>query len=87
MPRPKGSKNRTSAALSIDEKIAALEKELEALRETVAAKEAELKKLQDTRNEALVHDLMDAIACSGKSITEVIGMVKGEQPEEAKPEA
>ena len=80
MPRPKGSKNR--APQSIDERIAALEAELTTLRETVAAKEAELKQLQETRDKELIKALMDAIAESGKSVQEVIDMVKGDLPDE-----
>lgn len=80
MPRPKGSKNRTPQ--TIDERIAALESELDTLRETVAAKEAELAQLKETRDQELVKAFMDAIAESGKSVQDVIDMVKGELPDE-----
>ena len=73
---PRGRKK--AVQLTVEEKIAALEKELQALRETVEATEAELKNLQETRNQELVHTLMDAIAESGKSIQDVIKIVKGE---------
>ncbi len=82
MPRPKGSKNRTPQ--TIDERIAALESELDTPRETVAAKEAELAQLKETRDQELVKALMDAIAESGKSVQDVIDMVKGELPDELK---
>ena len=83
MPRPKGSKNRTPQ--TIDERIVALESELDTLRETVAAKEAELAQLKETRDQELVKALMDAIAESGKSVQDVIDMVKGNDlPDELK---
>ena len=83
MPRPKGSKNRTPQ--TIDERITALEEELKALRETITAKEAELAQLKETRDQELVKALMDAIAESGKSVQNVIDMVKGNDlPDELK---
>lgn len=81
MPRPKGSKNRTPQ--TIDERIAALEAEITSLRESVASKEAELAQLKETRDQELIKALMDAIAESGKSVQDVIDMVKGnELPDE-----
>ena len=83
MPRPKGSKNRTPQ--TIDERIAAQESELDTLRENVAAKEAELDQHKETRDQELVKALMDAIAESGKSVQDVIDMVKGNDlPDELK---
>ena len=80
MPRPKGSKNRTPQ--TIDERIAALETELTTLRETITAKEAELAQLKETRDKELIGKLMDAIAESGKSVQDVIDMVRGDLPDE-----
>lgn len=77
MPRPKGAKNK--AQLTIDERIAALEADLTTLRETVAAKEMELAQLKETRDKELIGKLMDAIAESGKSVQDVIDMVKTEK--------
>ena len=82
MPRPKGSKNK--APQTIDERISTLEGKLTTLRETIAAKEAELKQLQETRDKELIGKLMDAIAESGKSVQDVIDMVRGELPDELK---
>ena len=82
MPRPKGSKNR--APQTIDGRIAALEAELTNLRETIAAKEAELAQLKETRDKELIGKLMDAIAESGKSVQDVIDMVRSDLPDELK---
>ena len=83
MPRPKGSKNRTPP--TIDERIAALEAEITSLRESVASKETELAQLKETRDKELIGKLMDAIAESGKSVQDVIDMVKGNDlPDELK---
>ncbi len=82
MPRPKGSKNR--APQTIDERIEALEAELTALRETITTKETELAQLKETRDKELIGKLMDAIAESGKSVQDVIDMVKGDLPDELK---
>ena len=65
--------------MTIDERIAALEAELTSLRETVENKEAELKQLKKTRDKELIGKLMDAIAESGKSVQDVIDMVKTEK--------
>ncbi len=75
MPRGK----RKVVPLTIDERIAALEADLATLRETVAAKEAELAQLKETRDKELIGKLMDAIAESGKSVQDVIDMVKTEK--------
>ena len=81
MPRGK----RKVVPLTIDERIAALEAELITLRESVSAKEAELAQLKETRDKELIGKLMDAIAESGKSVQDVIDMVKGNDlPDELK---
>ena len=80
MPRPKGSKNRTPQ--TIDERISTLEGELTTLRETITTKEAELAQLKETRDKELIGKLMDAIAESGKSVQDVIDMVKSDLPDE-----
>ena len=78
---PRGKRKVTPP--TIDERIAALEAELTALRESVASKEAELAQLKETRDKELIGKLMDAIAESGKSVQDVIDMVKGnELPDE-----
>ncbi|MBR4907529.1 MAG: hypothetical protein IKZ43_00735 [Acidaminococcaceae bacterium] len=68
----------------IDERITTLEGELTVLRETIASKEAELAQLKETRDKELISRLMDAIAESGKSVQDVIDMVKGDLPDELK---
>lgn len=72
MPRRKGSKN-----LTVEEKIAAAEQRIEELKEQLTAAEAELAGLKSLRDEEKVKELVEAIGASGKSIDDVIAMVKG----------
>ena len=72
MPRRKGSKN-----LTIEEKIAAAEQRIAELKEQLNAAEAELEGLKSLRDEEKVKELVEAIGASGKSIDDVIAMVKG----------
>lgn len=76
MPRPKGSRNRTKPTL--DEQIQAAQARVEQLRGELAEAETALKALEALRDEAQVQALMGAIAASGRSIGDVIAMVKGE---------
>ena len=92
MPRPKGSKNKKTAIViesveNIDEKIAAAESAIAALTEELKARKAELKDLAKAKAEAekLAAEkkaeedkarLMEAIAASGKSVDEIIGLLK-----------
>ena len=76
MPRPKGSKNKST--LTIDEQITQATAKVEALKAELEAAEAELKKLETLRDEEQMKTLMEAIAASGKSVSDVIAMVKGE---------
>lgn len=72
MPRRKGSKN-----LTIEEKIAAAEQRITELKEQLSAAEAELEGLKSLHDEEKVKELVEAIGASGKSIDDVIAMVKG----------
>ena len=76
MPRPKGSKNKST--LTIDEQITHAAARVEDLRVQLSEAEAELKKLETLRDEEQMKTLMEAIAASGKSVSDVIAMVKGE---------
>ena len=76
MPRPKGSKNKST--LTIDEQITQATARVEDLRMQLSAAEAELKKLETLRDEEQIKTLMEAVAASGKSVSDVIAMVKGE---------
>ena len=76
MPRPKGSRNKP--ALTIDEQITQTTAKVEALKAELEAAEAELKTLTALRDEEQVKELMSAIASSGKSVADVIAMLKGE---------
>ena len=76
MPRPKGSRNKP--ALTIDEQITQVTAKVEALKAELEAAEAELKTLTALRDEEQMKELMSAIAASGKSVSDVIAMLKGE---------
>ena len=45
MPRPKGSKNKATVTVPVDERIAAVEKEIEELNAALKAKKKELRAL------------------------------------------
>ena len=92
MPRPKGSKNKKNAAVietvgNIDEKIAAAEAAVAELTAELKAKKAELKKLIKEQGKAAERaaaqkaeedkaKLIEAFAESGKSVEEIIEMMK-----------
>ena len=76
MPRPKGSKNKST--LTIDEQITQAAARVEDLRVQLSEAEAELKKLETLRDEEQMKSLMSAIADSGKSVADVIAMLKEE---------
>ena len=76
MPRPKGSRNKP--ALTIDEQITQATAKVEALKAELEAAEAEMKKLTTLRDEEQIKELMSAIASSGKSVSDVIAMLKSE---------
>ena len=88
MPRPKGSKNRTKPVVeNVDEKIAAAEAEIEKLTADLKAKKAELKTLAKAKLKAdkaaaakqaeeEKTKLLEAIEKSGKSVDEIIDLLK-----------
>ena len=89
MPRPKGSKNKKSIVIveNAEEKIAALEAEIKTLTAELRAKKAELKKLAKAKLEAEKaaaakkaeedkQKLLAAVEKSGKSIEEILEMLK-----------
>ena len=89
MPRPKGSKNKKSIVIveNAEEKIAALEAEIRTLTAELRAKKAELKKLAKAKLEAEKaaaakkaeedrQKLLAAVEKSGKSIEEILEMLK-----------
>ena len=75
MARTKGSKNKPK--LTIDEQMEQLTTEITALREQIAAKEAELERLKNLKDEAAMKELMDAMAEKGVSVGDVIAMIRG----------
>ncbi len=92
MPRPKGSKNKKKTEIildpnALDEQIKAAEAEIETLTAALKVKKAELKKLVKDKAEAektaaekkAEEDkakLLEAVAASGKSIEEVLELLK-----------
>jgi len=75
MPRPKGSKNK-AAALSLEERIAAVSAEIDVLQEKVKDKKNELKLLKVQQAQEEQQKLLDAVSASGKSIAEVIALLE-----------
>ena len=89
MPRPKGSKNKKVTAIveNVDEKIAALETDIEKMTAELKTKKAELKQLAKAKVEAEKaaaarkaeedkQKLLAAVEQSGKSIDEILEMLK-----------
>ena len=76
MPRPKGSRNKP--ALTIDEQIIAAQERASEYKAKWEAAEAELKKLEALRDEEQVKELLATIAASGKSVADVIALIKGD---------
>lgn len=74
MPRTKGSRNK--AAVSVDERIAMVTAEIESLQEQVKGKKAELKRLMAEKAEEDQKRILDAVAESGKSVDEVIALIR-----------
>ncbi len=74
MARTKGSKNKASG-MTVDERIAAVNAELESLQEQVKEKKAKLKQLMAEKDEADQKRILAAVAASGKSADEVIAML------------
>lgn len=78
MPRPKGSKNKSSIYVS-DEKILKCQKEIEDLQAKLKEKRAELKALKNTKNKADKQKLYDAIETSNMSVEELLELIKGKK--------
>ena len=94
MPRPKGSKNKKTlaavsaqAATEIDNRIAAVEAEIEELGEKLKARKAELKTLAREKAKAdaaaaarkAEEDkaaILAAVEASGKSLDEILALLK-----------
>ena len=85
---PRGRKKAVIEAVSIDEKIAAIETEIATLTETLKVKKAELKALiKEQKKEAKVaakvkaaedkKKIVEAVTSSGKSLEEVLEFLKG----------
>lgn len=88
MPRPKGSRNKAKLIVeNVDEKIVAVESEITELTAALRAKKAELKNLKKAKVQAdkaaeekkAEEDkvkLLDAIAQSGKTMDEILDLLK-----------
>lgn len=71
MPRKKGSKN-----LTVGEKMAAVEKDIETLQAALKTKKAELKKLREEKEAEEKTAVFNAIIKSGKSVDDVLEMIR-----------
>lgn len=93
MPRPKGSKNKKKTIeLSVDnfdEKISSVENEISMLTDQLKTKKAELKNLLKAKEADLAAKaaqkaeeekaaIIAAVEQSGKSVDEILSMIKGE---------
>ena len=87
MPRPKGSRNKSSLPANIDEQIATVNAEIENLTASLKQKKAELKKLMKDKAEAdriaaakkAEEDkakILAAVEASGKTVDEILEMLK-----------
>ena len=88
MPRPKGSKNKAKIIVeNVDEKIVAVEAEIVEMTASLKAKKAELKQLkkakvqadkaaEEKKAEEEKAALLEAIAQSGKSMDEILDLLK-----------
>ena len=86
MPRPKGSRNKSSLPANIDEQIKTVNAEIENLTTSLKAKKAELKKLMKDKVEAdriaaekkAEEDkakILAAVEASGKTVDEILEML------------
>lgn len=93
MPRPKGSKNKKKlielSVENFDEKISSVENEISMLTDQLKAKKAELKMLIKAKEADAVAKaaqkaeeekaaIIAAVEQSGKSVDEILSMLKGE---------
>ena len=88
MPRPRGSKNKAKIIVeNVDEKIVAVEAEIVEMTASLKAKKAELKQLkkakvqadkaaEEKKAEEEKAALLEAIAQSGKSMDEILDLLK-----------
>ena len=88
MPRPKGSKNKVTVTVPVDERIAAVEQEIEELNAALKAKKKELRALVKAKEEEARiaaekkakedREKIDAaIAASGKTVEEILELLRG----------
>ena len=71
---PRGRKKKE--ILTVDQKIMKVEGEIQELNEALKAKKAELKALQKEKESEDKKVLLDAIKESGKSVDEILEMLK-----------
>lgn len=75
MARPKGSKNRKET-VNVDERIAQIDAEIEALQAQIKTKKAERTKLKAVKSAEDQKKLVAAVQKSGMSIDEIIELIK-----------
>ena len=72
---PRGRKPRKAQA-SIEDRIAAINAEIKDLQEQLKVKKTELKQLEDEKVSVDKQRILDAVMDSGKSIDEIIEIIK-----------
>ncbi len=78
MARKKGSRNKVPG-LTAEERIAAIDAEIENLQEQIKEKKAERRKLTAEKKAEDQKKLIDAVEKSGKSIEEIIAFVSNKE--------
>ena len=78
MARKKGSKNKAQG-LTVEERIAAIDAQIENLQEQIKEKKAERRKLTAEKKAEDQKKLIDAVEKSGKSIDEIIALVSNKE--------
>ena len=78
MARKKGSRNKAQS-LTVEERIAAIDVEIENLQEQIKEKKAERRKLTAEKKAEDQKKLIDAVEKSGMSIDEIIAFVSNKE--------
>lgn len=78
MARKKGSRNKAQG-LTVEERIAAIDAQIENLQEQIKEKKTERRKLTAEKKAEDQKKLIDAVEKSGKSIDEIIALVSNKE--------
>ena len=78
MARKKGSRNKAQG-LTVEERIAVIDAQIENLQEQIKEKKTERRKLTAEKKAEDQKKLIDAVEKSGKSIDEIIALVSNKE--------